>query len=347
MIGANGSGKSNVITFFTMLSWMTKASKLAEFIQLNGGANDQLFGGSKVSKVMEARITMQADTGTNDYEFTLAYGHPDRFMFSDERYRWTPTEPDSTPPWHPLGSGYTETRLREASTDAGAAALGVHQPGARVIVHLLRNLAPYQFHDTSYDSPFKKNCDTQDDSQLRSHGGNLAAVLYRLEQQEPGRYHTICEHIKRILPVFDGFALEERHGKVILRWKHAQNEQIIGAHLTSDGSLRFFALVTLLNLPLEMLPNVLLLDEPELGLHPMAIELVGGMIRSLSTDRQILVATQSPLLVNAFELDEVFVMDLHQGKTTVSRHSLADYEKWLKEYSLGQLWQKNLLGGRP
>ncbi len=96
-----------------------------------------------------------------------------------------------------------------------------------------------------------------------------------------------------------------------------------------------------------MLPNVLLLDGPESGLHPTAIELIGGMIKSLSVERQVLVATQSPLLVNSFDMNELFVLDLRQGKTEITRHQRADYEHWLTEYSLGQLWQKNLLGGRP
>lgn len=243
MIGPNGSGKSNVINFFTMLSWMTKASKLGDFVQLNGGANDQLFGGSKETKRIEARITMQADNGVSDYDFELVYGHPDRLMFANERYRWTPTDSKNARPWQHLRNGHSETRLREACTPEGAARFGVNVRGAKVIVHLLSCLAPYQFHDTSHDSPLKKSWDILDDSQLHSHGGNLAAVLYRLEQDEPERYRTICEHVKRVLPVFGGFALEERHGKVILRWKHSEHEQIIGAHLTSDGSFRFLLLL--------------------------------------------------------------------------------------------------------
>ena len=347
MIGANGSGKSNVIKFFAMLSWMLKSGKLGDFVQLNGGAGDQLFGGSKTTKHLEASITIQADNGIDEYSFQLGYGHPDRFVFLDERFRFTRDDLASEPNWAHLGSGHGEAKIREVREEEQAMEHGVKYQTARVIMKLLCNIAPYQFHDTSYDSWFMKTWDTTDDSQLRSHGGNLAAVLYRLEHDEPGRYRTICEHIRRILPVFDGFALEERHGKVILRWKHTQNEQIVGAHVTSDGSLRFFALATLLNLPPDMLPGVLLLDEPELGLHPMAVELVGGMIKSLAVERQVLVATQSPLLVNAFEVDEVFVFDLKEGQTKVTRHTQTDYDDWLAEYSLGQLWQKNLLGGRP
>ena len=142
---------------------------------------------------------------------------------------------------------------------------------------------------------------------------------------------------------------EERYGKVELRWKAKWTDKIaFGAHLTSDGSLRFFALVTLLNLPPEMLPDVILLDEPELGLHPAAVTLVGGMINSLATKRQVMVATQSPLLVDAFGLDEIFALDLQDGKTEFNRLNSSEYKIWLDDgFSPGELWQKNVIGARP
>ena len=190
--------------------------------------------------------------------------------------------------------------------------------------------------------------DVEDNNALRSHGGNLAAVLYRLEHGDVRRFDRICDHIGRILPIFDRFQIDETYGKVSLRWKAKGKEETFGAHLTSDGSLRFFALVTLLNLPPEMLPDVLLLDEPELGLHPAAVALIGDMIKSLATERQVIVATQSPLLVDTFGLDEILVLDLEDGRTRFRTLDPGEYRLWLDEsYTSGELWQKNLIGGRP
>ena len=173
-------------------------------------------------------------------------------------------------------------------------------------------------------------------------------MLLRLEREDIRRYELICQHISRVLPVFDRFQIEESYGKVLLRWKAKWTDKTFSAHLTSDGSLRFFALVTLLNLPPEMLPDVLLLDEPELGLHPAAVSLVGGMIKSLAEKRQVIVATQSPLLVDEFDLDEIFVLELQDGRTEFSKLSPDDYQVWLDDnFTSGELWQKNLLGGRP
>lgn len=346
LIGANGAGKSSLIRFFEMLSWMLKSRRLGEFVERHGRADDQLHGGNRVTPRLEAELALRTEAGRNDYRFALAYAHPDRFFFSEESFRFSRDDELTEAGWQHLGAGHREAEIvRAAHSDAYP---GVNVTTARVIVHLLRDCSVFQFHDTSDESNFKRAWDVGENNYIRSHGGNLAAVLLRLEREDLDRYELICEQIGRILPGFDRFELEERSGSVLLRWKAQGTDKTFGAHLTSDGSLRFFALVTLLNLPAEMLPSVLLLDEPELGLHPAAITLVGGMIRSLSEERQIVVATQSPLLVDAFDLDEIFVLELGGGRTEARKLSSGDYQVWLDEnFTPGELWQKNLLGGRP
>ena len=361
LIGANGSGKSNFIRFFEMLSWMLKSRKLGDFITFHGGADDQLFGGNRVTPRMDATITMRTDRGLNDYRFALSHAHPDRFFFSDESFRFSRDDLLTEAEWQFLGSGHREAMIVETAQSGRQGVLDMEPPReesdvfpdvntttARVIVNLLRSSAVFQFHDTSDSSSFKTTWDAEDNNYLRSHGGNLAAVLRRLEQEDVRRYEMICRHIGRILPVFDHFAIEDSYGKVYLRWKAKWADKTFGAHLTSDGSLRFFALVTLLNLPPEMLPDVLLLDEPELGLHPAAVTLVGDMIKSLAVERQVIVATQSPLLVDAFDLDEIIVLELKDGRTEFRKLAPDDYQVWLDDsFTPGDLWLKNLLGGRP
>ena len=346
LIGANGSGKSNFIRFFEMLSWMLGSRRLGEFVERQGGADDQLHRGNSVTPHVEGELALRTEKGRNDYRFRLSYAHPDRFIFTDEAFRFSSSDLPADAPWQHAPSGQAEAMIVDIAQ--GSPPRGVNATTARVIVHLLRNCAVYQFHDTSDTSNFKKRCDAEDSNYLRTHGGNLAAVLHRLEQEDVNRFDLISKHIRRVLPVFDRFHIDDSYGKVSLRWKAIGTDKTFGAHLTSDGSLRFFALVTLLNLPLEMLPNVLLLDEPELGLHPAAIALVGGMIKSLAVDRQVIVATQSPLLVDAFDLDEIVVMGLQDGRTTFSRPVAEGFREWLDEgFMPGAMWQKNLIGGRP
>ena len=346
LIGSNGSGKSNFMRFFEMLSWMLRSARLGEFVERYGGADDQLYGGNGTTPRMEAELVLRTEKGRNEYRFSLAHAHPDRFMFTEEAFRFSRQDWETKAPWNYLGSGHREAAIVEAAQAPGST--DVNPVTARVIVHLLRNCAVYQFHDTSDSSNFKKRWDVEDNNTLRTHGGNLAAVLHRLEHEDNRRFESICRHITRVLPVFDRFQIDESYGRVLLRWKAKGTDKTFGAHLTSDGSLRFFALVTLLNLPREMLPDVLLLDEPELGLHPVAISLIGNMIKALAGDLQIIVATQSPLLVDVFDLDEIIVLDLDNNRTTFRRLDASTYHEWLDDsFTPGELWQKNLLGGRP
>ena len=349
LIGANGSGKSNLFRFFEMCSWMLRSGKLAEFVARQGGADDQLFGGREVTPLIEANISIRTGKGRNDYRFSLAWAQPDRLIFLDESFRFSragfPTEAD----WQQLGSAHSEARIVDAAQDRYP---GVNPKTAHTIRRLLNSCVVYQFHDTSERSRFKQLWDVDDNRQLRSDGGNLAAVLLRLEHEDPRRYELICRQIARILPGFDCFDLVEQYGKVALRWQRKGVGKTYGAHLTSDGSLRFFALVTLLNLPRKMMPDVVLLDEPELGLHPAAVELIGHMIAKVSHDRQVdpqvILATQSPALVDLFDLEQIAVLDLDDGRTICRQLDRDEYRVWLEDdYTAGELWNMNVLEGRP
>ena len=346
LIGANGSGKSNIVHFFTMLSWMLKSRRLAEFVSREGGADDQLHGGNDTTPRLEAEIRIRTETGRNDYAFSLMYAHPDQLLFSDEAFRSVRDDLGTEAPWIHLGTGHSEAQIVRVG-QGSYEGLATSGRTARTVTHLLRNCAAYQFHNTGSTSTFKKTWDAGDNVYMRTDGGNLAAILYRLEHEDLDRYQLICRHIRRVVPGFDCFQIEEQYGKVALRWRSHLLNKACGAHLTSDGSLRFLALVTLLNLPREMLPGVLVLDEPELGLHPKAIALVGDMIRAMAESRQIILATQSPLLVDVFDLDQVFVIELRDCRTEVMSPVPRQLQAWIGEFSVGEMWQKNLLGGRP
>ena len=348
MIGPNGCGKSNVIRLFEMMQRMLGPRRLADFVGEHGGGDDQLFDGSKTTPRVEVEVVLRVGLADYyEYRFSLKYGSNDRLLLADEAYRLRDGEHESAN-WQPIESS-------TGGVEAGLVAVGhrsnpatIHWRVAGNIVRLLGDCRVYQFHDTSRDSGFKKPCDLASHQRLATDGHNLAAVLLHLEREDRPRYELICKHIGRVLPGFDRFDLQEIQGRVALRWTSRNGGKTLGAHLTSDGSLRLFALVTLLNLPSEILPTVVLLDEPELGLHPAGIALVGGMVKSLSYKRQIMVATQSPLLIDAFDLDEVVVMGTDNKGTRAYALASDDYKEWLEDgYLPSELWQRNVLGGRP
>ena len=337
LIGANGAGKSNLIRFFEMLAWMLRGQNLQDFIARNGFGDDQLYMGARRTPRMNAEIRIATNRGYNDYRFGLAHvSAGDTLIFVDEAYRYSDHKRDGQAPWTVLPSGNREAGLVEAS---------VSNQTAQVMVSLLKRCTTYQFHDTSAKANIKQAWDVQDAIWMRSDGANLAPILLRLLDNDIKRYKTIVWQIARVLPGFADFELQPAYGKVALRWRGRFSDKTFGTHLTSDGSLRLFCLLTLLNLPAEMLPDVMFFDEPELGLHPHAITLVAEMIKTLSQARQVFIATQSPFMVDCFELEDVIVANNHDGATELCTLPRARYQQWLdEEYLVSDLWLKEPVG---
>lgn len=345
LIGANGSGKSNFLSFLEMVQQMLRYRRLGDFVARQGGADDQLFGGSDRTAQMDAEFKVKTAQGKYDYRFTLNYAHPDNLLCAGEKLVYNLSgDPDELT--LPAAGWAKESKIAEL-TQGKDCRDPIAKQAAADLVQVLGGCAFYHFHNTGDNAGFKQWWDIADNNRLRPDGGNLAAVLYRLEREDVQRYDYICRQIQQILPAFDRFDLAESCGKILLRWKARGTEQTLGAHLASAASLRFFALTALLYLPEELLPSIVVLDEPELGLHPMSLHLLGGMIRSLSGRRQVILTTQSPRLVDAFTLDQLYLLGCRDGETEVRKLHSEGYEHWLKKYNTGELWDMNLFGGSP
>ena len=336
LIGANGAGKSTLIRFFEMLSWMLKSKSLQEFVLRQGGGDDQFFMGARKTPRIHAELCLETASGLNDYRFDLAHlSAGDSVMVMNEAYRYSAHGIPTKAKWTEIAAVGKESSLLEQK----------HKT-AKTIVNLLRQCSTYQFHDTSPNAAIHNRWDITESFRLRSDGGNLAAVLLNLRSTDGKRYALIVKQIRRVLPAFKDFVLEQEAGKVLLRWVGQQSDKVFGSHLTSDGSLRLFCLLTLLNLPPERLPDVMFFDEPELGLHPHAITLVAEMFKRLSKKRQIFLATQSPYLVDCFELENIIIASANQGETLLRNLPRAQYQAWLDdEYQLSDLWLMQVVGG--
>ena len=206
------------------------------------------------------------------------------------------------------------------------------------------------FLDTGATSPIKTHNDLHDNRFLRPDGANLAAFLYLLRERHASSYDLIRRTTQFVAPFFEDFHLEPlalNPDKIRLEWRHKRSDAYFDASSLSDGTLRFMALATLLLQPEALRPSVILVDEPELGLHPYAIALLAALVKQAAVKSRIILATQSPILLDHFDPEDVLVTDLEAGQTTFRRLDSADLEAWLEDYSLGQLWEKNELGGRP
>jgi predicted ATPase len=336
LIGANGAGKSTLIRFFEMLRWMLKAKSLQEFVLRHGGGDDQFFMGARKTPRIHAELCLETASGQNDYRFDLAHlAAGDAVMVRNEAYRSSAHNIPTEAKWTEIEGVGKESSLLEQT----------HKT-AQTIVSLLRQCSTYQFHDTSINAAIHNRWDVTESFRLRSDGGNLAAVLLDLRKTDGKRYALIVKQIGRVLPAFKDFVLEEEAGKVLLRWVGRHSDKVFGSHLTSDGSLRLFCLLTLLNLPPDRLPDVMFFDEPELGLHPHAITLVAEMFKRLSTKRQTFIATQSPYLVDCFELENIIVASANNGETVLRNLPRAHYQRWLDEqYQLSDIWLQQAASG--
>lgn len=325
LIGANGSGKSNFLSFFELLQNIYRKN-LQGYVALNGGVDKFLYNGSKVTQEIEGKLTFSA----NSYSFTLKKGE-NNLTFSKETL------------------SYYDNNYYEVSNFSSETYL--HSSGmlrAEYIKDYLEEVRKYHFHDTGKNAPFHKTSNIKTDFlYLYSDGSNIAALLYKIKQEKPKTYNWILQTIQSIAPYFLDFVLNpNENGYIELLWRNKFNEQLYNTYNFSDGTLRFIALTTLLLQP--KLPQTIIIDEPELGLHPFAIAKLAGLIKSASQRGcQIIVATQSVELINYFTPEDIITVDYKNGESVFERLDEASLAIWLEDFSLGELWKGNFINGQP
>jgi predicted ATPase len=340
LIGPNGSGKSNFIGVFAFLHAI-REGRLRDYVTRAGGAEKLLHFGSKTTK--EILIHLSFSNEVNQYELKLS-----------------PTEDDGLYPSSETSSFWDKARYPKKPYDDYLSAreqgreAGISDPKLAKIPGWVRarlgGWRLYHLHDTSSSSPMRKTAKVDDNDHLRPDGSNLAPFLYYLREREETSYSLIRRTIQRVAPFFDDFKLEPSRLKpddIKLEWKHKNSDQYFDASSLSDGTLRFIALTTLFLQGKEHLPSVVLVDEPELGLHPYAIEMLASLIKHASQSTQVIVSTQSSLLLDHFDPGDVLVANRVGSSTQITRLEPAQLSSWLEDYSLGQLWEKNEFAGRP
>lgn len=334
LIGANGSGKTNFIRFFELLGQMMTSPPdrgLQNYISARGRADAFLFQGMKTTQELQAHLKF----GLNEYKFTLRAADDRSLFFAQESapfegYWYERTENDQ-------GSGHNESKLFGNT---------FCRKSEQWAVDTLKSWRVYHFHDTSPSAPVMGLWNIVDYESLHTNAANLAPFLMNLEKNHPICFAQIVEVIRSVAPFFGQFVLKEMHlGQTQLLWKDRYSEMLYYPHQLSDGTLRFICLAAVLLQP--NLPNMLILDEPELGLHPFAIKQLVSMLQQAAAQTQLIISTQSSLLLDELTPEQIIVANHHQGETLLKRLNSEELQAWLEEYTLGQLWEKNVLGGLP
>jgi predicted ATPase len=345
-IGANGAGKSNLIDFFRMLNYALSRGLQSPYITDRGPASHIMHFGPKRTPVIEAELKFKANRGVNFYRFSLAHvRQDDTLLFTNEEVQFHAFDIVDPTRSIPLGpGGHRESGLSEQWSE--------NDPTVRFVKRLIQGCRVYQFHDTGVTSHIRGKPFIDDNRYLRADGGNLAAILLRLSTEQPDTCADVIRNVQAVLPWLDRFILEPEgvEGKQVvpLRWRMSgRGDYDFVAGQLSDGSLRIIALVTLLLLPQDMLPGMLIIDEPELGLHPAAENVIAGLVKQASRTSQIILSTQSSTFIDHFSPDDVIVTENENGESNFTRQSKEALRNWLERYTLSQIWSKNIIGGRP
>ncbi len=342
LIGPNGVGKTNFIQFFKLLNSIYK-QRLKFYVAENGYEDRILYFGRKYSRFLEGSIVFKPETGNtnNRYDFRLVpQTQGSGFYFEQDSGGYNLFCNGYNENWDYLslgGEGKTESELRNHGS-----------PRADYLRNHFEDFKVFHFHDTSPGSPLKQANKTRDYDYLKEDGSNLAAFLFRIQNTHPQHFNIIEHTIRSIAPFFEQFDLkpDAMNPEIIfLNWLEKGSDDYFNAHNLSDGTLRFIALTTLLLQP--EVPKTIIIDEPELGLHPFAIQKLGALIKSTSVKSQIIISTQSVNLVDQFTANDIIVVERRDRQTIFTRQNEDNLKDWLDEYSLGELWEKNVLGGRP
>jgi len=338
LIGPNGSGKSNFIGVFAFLHAI-REERLRDYVTNAGGAEKVLHFGSKTTKKIDLQLSFEGTV--NQYELELSPTQDDGlFPSSEVALFWNKAYP--RPYSHSLAA-------RNQGREAGISNSSLEGTPNWVRTRL-GGWRLYHVHDTSSSSPMRKTAKVNDNEFLKPDGSNLASFLYYLSVKHETSYSLIRRTIQQVAPFFDDFRLKPLRLKpddIQLEWRHKNSDQYFDASSLSDGTLRFIALTALFLQPKEYLPSVVLVDEPELGLHPYAIEMLASLIRHASKSTQVIVSTQSSLLLDHFDPEDVLVANRVGSATQITRLDASSLSTWLQDYSLGQLWEKNEFAGRP
>ena len=271
LIGSNGAGKSSFLQVFSLLQRMA-TGRLQVHVGQCGGPDALLWYGARKTRQLAMDITF-ADGRI--YSCTLEPTQDNRFLYTEERVQ------DSKENTVFRETGHFESRLAAHS----------ERHKSLQVFAAMKNWHPVHLNDAGACA--RQRQAINDTHFLRPDGSNLAPILHLLQSAHTQHYNRLVRTIRLAVPFFRDFVLrpcQDNKGQSELLWTEQGCDVPLKAHLLSDATLRFMCLATLLLLPGKMQPATILVDGAELGLHPYALKLLAGILRSTSHSRQIIVS---------------------------------------------------------
>lgn len=335
-IGGNGAGKSNLVEFFRLLRSVIDGN-LNDYIRSGGGISHFLFNGLKVT----SQICFEAHFGPHGYRFSLQPGPSETPLLSAEARFYQ----DENSGWWELGDSTDGKSLLVKEVNSDSSNSGYCQ----AIYDAISSWQIYHFHDTSPTAALRQYENIQDNKALRCDAANIAPYLLRLKQDNHDAYREILNSVRLVIPFLKDFLLEVAEfgatQKVNLSWQQEGSDHPMQPHHFSDGSIRFICLATALLQPDP--PSTIIIDEPELGLHHCAIPILAELIRDAAKKTQLIIATQSPSLIDKFRIEDVVVVNRKDGASSFERLQEKEFSAWLENFSVGELWSLNVISGGP
>ncbi len=340
LIGGNGAGKSNFIDFFRLLRAMMELplpglvnTSLQAYIEEGGGSDAFLFNGPRYTQKIEADVRF----GQNNYGFRLVPTAEEIFLIEHEGIS---SDPGTSITIEDHG-GATCSNFLPSQIISNYFYSSAHQ-----VCSAITSWKIYHFHDTSKTAPMRRSETIDDTEYLRFDAANLAPFLLHLKENNADSYQQIVEAVRLVAPFFGDFILKPNaQERVRLNWHQKGSDYPLRPYHLSDGTLRFICLATALLQPNP--PSTMIIDEPELGLHPYAIEILAELIQSAAERTQLIVSTQSPALVDCFQPEDIVVVTREKGASVFKRLNAQELSAWLEEYSLGDLWRKGVVAAGP
>lgn len=329
LIGVNGAGKSNFVSAFKLLSKIPKQELQSYIVENGSNPDDYLFMGRKITN----NCTISLKASRNEYKVILGASADNKlYIISD----------------HGIFDGIYGNFEASITSNAYESNIGQnHKPIVEYTKPILFSFKVYHFHDTSINSPIKTPSISSDNIVFKEDGKNIAPFLKMLKESKKEDYQKayirILETVQICLPFFGNFYFRNDEN-IDLEWfQKGDSETPLKGKLLSDGSLRFICLCVALLQPFELMPEVIIIDEPELGLHPSAIALLSELIKRASIKTQIIIATQSTELLNYFEPEDIVTVSRQSNASVIKRLDNKELKIWLDDYTLGEIWSNNIL----